>query len=123
MQHRHAALVLTSMVSLITLGRTAQGQALSGKFFEDGAKIVWLGDSITHACLFTRYLEDYALTRYPSRKLEFVNCGVSGDKAMDTLLRFDSDVAIWKPNRILVCLGMNDAGFSSWNQSYFDGYT
>lgn len=80
--------------------------------FGDGSRILWLGDSITHLCLYTRFLEDYAFARYPRRRIAFANAGVGGDTSADVLVRFDADVAAWKPTRVFLCLGMNDAGFS-----------
>src|SRR5687768_1686265 len=37
----------------------------------DGDGIVFLGDSITHQCLYTQYVEDYFYTRYPKLRLRF----------------------------------------------------
>src|SRR5690242_15012298 len=33
---------------------------------KDGDTVVFLGDSITHQCLYTQYLEDFFYTRYPN---------------------------------------------------------
>jgi len=87
--------------------------------FADGSRIVWLGDSITHECRYTRYLEDFARTRFPHRKLQFFNAGVSGDRVVDALLRFADDVSVWKPTHVFVLFGMNDGGFTSWRDDYF----
>lgn len=43
---------------------------------QDGDSIVFLGDSITHQCLFTQYVEDYFYTRLPGLKLRVHNAGV-----------------------------------------------
>ena len=32
---------------------------------KDGDSIVFLGDSITHQCLYTQYIEDFFYTRFP----------------------------------------------------------
>ena len=45
--------------------------------------LVFLGDSITHQCLYTQYVEDYFYTRYPQSRIRFHNAGVGGDKAAD----------------------------------------
>ncbi len=90
--------------------------------FPDGSRTVWIGDSITHACLYTRFLEDYARSRYPDRQLIFVNAGVSADTTADVLLRFDQDVRPWNPTRVFVCLGMNDGAFRSYDPDLFKLY-
>ena len=59
----------------------------------DGDTLVFCGDSITHQCLYTQYVEDYFYTRYPERKIHLRNAGVSGDTASDTLVRFEDDIA------------------------------
>lgn len=93
-----------------------------GGLFPDGSRTLWLGDSITHACLYTRFLEDYARSRYPRRHLLFVNAGVSADTTANVLVRFDQDVRPWKPTRVFVCLGMNDGLFRSWDPELFANY-
>ncbi|HHI79299.1 MAG TPA: hypothetical protein ENK02_04925 [Planctomycetes bacterium] len=80
--------------------------------FPPTSRIVWLGDSITHQGLYSRFVEDFFFSRYPLRKQLFVNCGVNGDRSADALARLDLDVAPWKPTKVFVCLGMNDGAFS-----------
>ena len=63
---------------------------------QDGDTVVFLGDSITHQCLYTQYVEDFFHTRFPERRIHFHNAGVGGDKAADVLARFDDDVAAAK---------------------------
>ena len=47
---------------------------------KDGDTLVFLGDSITHQCLYTQYIEDYYYTRYPKLRIHFHNAGVGGDR-------------------------------------------
>ena len=46
---------------------------------KDGDSFVFLGDSITHQCLYTQYVEDYYYTRYPKLRIHFHNAGIGGD--------------------------------------------
>jgi len=55
---------------------------------KDGDTVVFLGDSITHQCLYTQYLEDFFYTRLPGTHVHFHNAGVNGDRAADALARF-----------------------------------
>lgn len=89
---------------------------------DDGDTLVFLGDSITHQCLHTQYVEDYFYTRYPDRRIQFHNAGVSGDKAGNALKRFDSDVARFKPKYVTILLGMNDGSYRRFEQPIFDTY-
>ncbi|NBV87196.1 MAG: hypothetical protein EBS01_13250, partial [Verrucomicrobia bacterium] len=40
---------------------------------KDGDTWVFLGDSITHQCLYTQYVEDYFYTRHPEKRIHFHN--------------------------------------------------
>ena len=88
----------------------------------DGDTVVFLGDSITHQCLYTQYVEDYFYTRYPERKINFYNAGVSGDKASDALVRFEEDVATFKPKYVTVLIGMNDGCYTGFKHEIFNTY-
>lgn len=88
----------------------------------DGDSIVFLGDSITHQCLYTQYVEDYFYTRFPKMRLKFHNSGVGGAKAWDALQRFDRDVADYKPKYVTILLGMNDGRYQPFNQEIYDTY-
>ncbi len=87
-----------------------------------GEAVLFLGDSITHQCLYTQYVEDFFYTRYPELKLRFHNAGVSGDKAADALARFEKDVSFFKPALVTVLLGMNDAGYGDFDAATFGTY-
>ena len=90
---------------------------------KDGDTVVFLGDSITHQCLYTQYVEDFFYTRYPKLHIHFHNAGVGGDRAKDALTRFDEDVAAYKPKYVSILLGMNDGSYTNYQQPIFDTYT
>lgn len=89
---------------------------------KDGDTIVFLGDSITHQCLYSQYIETFFYTRYPDRKIRFHNAGVSGDRAADALARFDDDVAAIEPDFVTVLLGMNDGAYEPFHAETFATY-
>ena len=89
---------------------------------KDGDTIVFLGDSITHQCLYTQYVEDFFYTRYPNMRLKFHNAGVGGAKAWDALERLDRDVAAYKPKYVTILLGMNDGTYQPYNEQVFQTY-
>ena len=82
----------------------------------DGDAVVFYGDSITAQRLYTRFAEDFVLTRYPALNIRFVNAGVPGDTvsggyAGNMMERVKRDVAPLHPTVITVMLGMNDGGW------------
>lgn len=89
---------------------------------KDGDTLVFLGDSITHQCLYTQYVEDYYYTRFPQMRIHFHNSGVGGDRASDALVRFDEDVAEFKPKYVTILLGMNDGTYRDFDKATFDTY-
>ncbi|MCW1887511.1 SGNH/GDSL hydrolase family protein [Luteolibacter flavescens] len=89
----------------------------------DGDTIVFLGDSITHQCLYTQYVEDYFYTRFPRMRLRLHNAGVGGSRAWDALHRFDRDVAAYQPKYVTVLLGMNDGRYAEYLDDVFTGYS
>ena len=89
---------------------------------ESGDTFVFCGDSITHQCLYTQYVEDFFYTRYPERQIRFHNAGIGGDRAFDALQRFDRDIAAYKPKYVTILLGMNDGSYTDFNQDIFNTY-
>jgi lysophospholipase L1-like esterase len=82
----------------------------------DGDTVVFYGDSITALHLYTRFAEEFMLTRYPPVRVRFVNAGVPGDAtyggyAGTMQQRIQRDVTAFHPAMITVMLGMNDGGY------------
>jgi lysophospholipase L1-like esterase len=84
---------------------------------KDGDTVVFYGDSITAQRLYTKDVEEFVLTRYPTLHLRFLNAGVPGDSvnggyAGTIAERVQRDVAPFHPAMITVMLGMNDGGWA-----------
>jgi lysophospholipase L1-like esterase len=101
------------------------GQKLA---LHDGDRVVFYGDSITAQRFYTRFVEDFVLTRYPNLQVTFINAGVPGDTVWggytgDQATRLKRDLFPWKPTVVTVMLGMNDGYYVPFEQKYFDIYT
>lgn len=91
------------------------------------ARIVCLGDSVTHGCFevfmnkdnkvdtvydtpsgYVRLLNDRLLTLFPRSGLSIINSGIGGDGTTGALKRFDRDVSVYQPDLVTVNLGLND---------------
>ncbi|MCX7420666.1 MAG: SGNH/GDSL hydrolase family protein [Planctomycetia bacterium] len=77
----------------------------------DGDTVVFLGDSLTAARTYGKYIENYTLLRYPDRKIRFINSGKGGDTADGSLQRIERDVFAHKPTVLFVMFGTNDIGW------------
>lgn len=93
-----------------------------GLQLKDGDRFIFIGDSITHQCLYTQFVENFFYTRYPQLRLHFRNAGISGDRAQDALNRFDEDIAAFKPTIATILLGMNDGSYKDFDKPTFDTY-
>jgi lysophospholipase L1-like esterase len=103
------------------LGAIAQPPT-HGLGLKDGDRFIFIGDSITHQCLYTQYTENFFYTRYPNLRLHFRNAGVSGDRAQDALNRFDEDIAAFKPTVATILLGMNDGSYKDFDMPTYETY-
>ena len=118
--------IVPLLVALFLLPVVASADDLNSPLskleLQDGDCIVFLGDSITHQCLYTQYVEDYFYTRFPDMRLKLHNAGVGGARAWDALARFDDDVASYEPKYVTILLGMNDGTYRPFHQETFDTY-
>ncbi len=101
------------VVAISALVSSAYGQQF---VLHDGDTVVFYGDSITAQRLYTKDVEEFVLTRYPTLHIRFVNAGVPGDTvkggyAGKVAERVQRDVAPFHPTMITVMLGMNDGGW------------
>lgn len=83
--------------------------------FEDGDTVVFFGDSLTHGGLYVKYITDFYRTRYPERRIRFVNSGIGGDSAGGAMKRIPEDIAEYDPTWVVFHFGMNDVGRGAYN--------
>jgi len=110
---------------LIAISQWARPQQMA---LHDGDRVVFYGDSITAQRYYTRFVEDFVLTRYPQLHVAFFNAGVPGDTVNggytgDTATRLKRDLFPHQPTVVTVMLGMNDGGYTQFDQQYFDSYS
>jgi len=115
---RRLASVVAAMVILLSAGIAAQAELL----VKDGDRVVFLGDSITQQRIYTRYVMDYFALRYPELHVTFRNAGVGGDTAVGAIERLHKDVLDIRPNVVTICFGMNDAGYTAFNEERYETY-
>ena len=97
---------------LVVLFVVAASRAVADDFaLRDGDTVVFLGDSITAARTYGKFIENYTLLRYPNRKVRFINAGFGGDTAEGGLKRLERDVFAHKATVLTVAFGMNDIGW------------
>ncbi len=108
------------IVAIVSIGltgcnsKTTKKETDSNPFaFNKNSRVVFVGNSITHAGMFHNNIFLYHVTRFPNKNIYMFNCGVSGDVTWGVLDRMEEDILVNKPTHAVIMLGMNDVG-RSW---------
>jgi lysophospholipase L1-like esterase len=110
------------LLALLMGFEPGHGQTLA---LRDGDRVVFYGDSIMAQRLYTRFVEDFVLTRYPNLHVSFVNAGVPGDTVNggytgDRATRLKRDLFPHQPTVVTIMLGMNDGYYMPFDPQYLD---
>ncbi len=93
---------------------------------EKNTKLLLFGDSVTDmnkkepgeglfeaiGVGYAADLQSFFATSYPDYNIRVINKGVSGNTSRDLVVRFEKDVLPYKPENLLICIGINDV----WRQ-------
>ncbi len=82
-------------------------------------RILFQGDSITDAGRdysdphnlgngYPRFAAEILKERFPDEELEFLNFGISGNRACDLVARWETDCLDWHPDIVSILIGIND---------------
>jgi lysophospholipase L1-like esterase len=107
--------VLTFLAFLALLTPQPRAEDKTPFFFQNGDRIVFLGDSITEQYQYSSVMELYLTTRFPKGNMVFLNAGIGGDSAGGGAGRFASHVLAEKPTAVTINFGMNDGGYGAFN--------
>lgn len=77
--------------------------------FQNGDRVVFLGDSIVGGSRIATHVADCYRRLYPERKIHFFNCGAAGGDTDFGLKVFKEDALACKPTHIVVAYGTNDS--------------
>ena len=102
---------LLSAVTPATPATTALPVSPVLPVLQNGDRVVFLGDSITVAHTYGRWIEEYCKLRHPTWSLTFINAGIGGHTAFDGYNRIETDVVAQKPTVVFVNFGMNDSSY------------
>lgn len=91
------------LAALLVLNVFAEAQR-----FQDGDRVCFIGDSITHQAMYHTQIQLFYTTRFPNMRLELFNRGFAGDTAAGGVRRYAWDIAPIKPTVATIMLGMND---------------
>ncbi len=96
------------MITGLLNALSVSAQQFLSPIFKNGERVCFVGNSITQSGGYQHYIYLYHATRFPEHKVTFFNCGVGGDVTLNILKRIDSDVFVYKPDHLVLKVGMND---------------
>ena len=76
--------------------------------FPDGARVCFVGDSMTAANQVLSRVMDHYNKHFPGHGITFWNCGASGGTCGSAITFFEDDVLPHKPTHAVVAFGIND---------------
>jgi lysophospholipase L1-like esterase len=121
-----AALLLSILFGCVQV--RAQTGSSATFALKTGDRVVFYGDSITAQRLYTKYVEESIIARYPGMHIDFYNAGMGGDRvsgggAGTSMERLERDVVPFHPTVVTIMLGMNDGGYTADYSKNFEAYS
>jgi lysophospholipase L1-like esterase len=98
-------------------GAAAEESALLPK-----ARVAIVGDSITEQKLYSKYVESWLLACSGVPDLRVMQFGWGGETAGGFANRADNDLAVFDPDIVTLCYGMNDGGYQAWRNEIGTAY-
>lgn len=80
------------------------------KRFPDGARVCFVGDSITATFEHEARVAAFYKENFPQAKVQIFNCGTAGGTAAFALDCLKEDTLIHNPTHAVIMLGVNDSG-------------
>ena len=77
--------------------------------FPDGARVVFIGDSLVAANQTLWRITDFYKTHFPHSGIRFFNCGISGGTAATALRFLEENIMVHKPTHAVIATGINDS--------------
>lgn len=85
------------------------------KYFKDNERIVFIGNSITHAGYYHFFFDVFLSTKYHNN-INIMNKGISGDSTTQIIDRLNEDILIEKPTTAFIMAGMNDINYTLYSK-------
>src|SRR5262245_24882449 len=99
-------------IPLLTLPTSAGSAEKDAPPLKKGERIIFLGDSITHAGVgkngYVTLIKNRLAERHKDLEVEVIGAGISGNKVPDLQKRLEKDVIAKKPTLVVIYIGIND---------------
>ncbi|HRP31341.1 MAG TPA: SGNH/GDSL hydrolase family protein [Agriterribacter sp.] len=98
----------TSLITILTLLLFVSVAISQPPVFQNGDRIAFIGSSIAQKGGNFHNINLFLATRYPNRKITFLNAGIGGDFSNDIIDRMDADILSTRPTWAVMMLEEND---------------
>lgn len=127
----------TLLVSALAIVLHFAPAAAAEDFLPGVKRILFLGDSITHAGQYVDRFEAFLFTQFPQRQFTVIDCGLPSETVSglsedghadgkfprpDLHERLDRVLAQTKPDLIFACYGMNDGIYLPFSEDRFQKF-
>ena len=113
-----AKLFAAAMIPVALIG----GAAAEESALQPKARVAIVGDSITEQKLYSKYVESWLLACSGVPDVHVMQFGWGGETAGGFANRADNDLAVFDPDIVTLCYGMNDGGYQPWRSEIGTAY-
>ena len=126
------------LLSLVVIACVAIHARGADELLPAARRVLFLGDSITHAGQYVETIEAYFATRFPARTIEFLNLGLPSETVSglseeghaggkfprpDLHERLARVLEKTKPDTVIACYGMNDGIYLPYAPDRFAAFS
>ncbi len=76
--------------------------------FPNGARVCFVGDSLTAGAVWTQLIHEYYLKQNPECNIRMYNSGIGGATLWSAAKFLDDNVFVWNPTHVVIAFGGND---------------
>lgn len=106
---RHGILILGVVLLSFAPAMDAAAYPGGSPFFQNGDRVLFVGDEMTQQMFYTRAVAAAVLPLYPDMDLRFFNGGREGATAAECLEWTDELLGMVRPSVVFICFGLNEA--------------
>jgi lysophospholipase L1-like esterase len=117
--HRPVAAILAAGLVLLAVRAAAVPPVF---LIHDGDTVMFVGDSVTEHGAYLDDIAMYFAVRWPEWRVELLDRGRFGERAVDGLQRLQRDVIALKPQMAVLFFGVNDGRYQAFNPEFFAAF-
>lgn len=130
--HSLKIFVFLAFIGIMMVSDAAEPSVPHSPF--DGKRVMFLGDSITRAGIYFRYIDYYLQKSFPADKIDIIGLGLGSETTTgksekqhpwprpNVHERLGRALEMVKPDIVCICYGMNDGLYHPFSEERFSDY-